>query len=358
MTRARSGLLRCFAAVVLIGSPAHADPTGARELRLYLPAFSGEQPLGLNVATVVNLRIWRTLRVPPNTALRNPNFGAGKVAWDVKPLGEPTITRADNAMRFGGYDMVLIGSAERYGDGVIAQTALTVRPLDDRDAKRGAIWRVAAAARTIDLGLPREIFEFGTMVLRPEIVAEYSKPSAVTLCPTKNTACAGEPLGLSFTAGRHEGDWSFVTSQSGAKGWVLLKALGREPNETVEFAGALISYFRGDMDQAEQLFGQAANTAAADSIVQQDATILQAVAKSRRGAAASEDIDRIRANDPYSRYALQVAVMDALQRAAKGGEARDRLKRLANSVREGRDLFTAGDPWLAQAEAMFAALGI
>lgn len=154
-------------------------------------------------------------------------------------------------------------------------------------------------------------------MLRPELVAAYSRPSAVTLCPVKTTSCTGKPLGSRFTARRHEGDWSFVESKSGDKGWVHLQQLGIEPNETVEFVGGLFSYFRGDMAQAQALFEKAADTAAADSIVRQDAKVLRAIARSRLGAMATGDFDHVIADDPYSRYALQAAVMDALQRYSR-----------------------------------------
>jgi hypothetical protein len=353
-------LARCcaLAAIAASAGAARAEPLATSDFRLFMPAFSGEQPLGLNVATVVNLRIWRTFRRSPWPNPRKIDFGGGTVFWGADPIGEPAIPRADMAIEYGNYDMVLIGSAERYGDGVIAQTSLDVRPLDERDAPNGALWRVAVRGRAIDLGLPRKIFEFGTMALRPEIVADFSKPSAITLCPTKTTGCVGKELGSKFVAIQHDDDWTLVVASSRDKGWVHLKPLGREPNETVEFTGGLISYFRGDMVQAEKLFGKAAGTAAADSIVREDAKILQAAARSRQGSPASAQIDAILADDPYSRYALQVAVMDELHAYSRSGTLTDRLRRLAASVRQSRELFESDDPWLPSAEAIFAALGI
>ena len=359
--RAGRFLARCccaMAAVAAIAGTARAEPVATSDFRLFMPAFSGEQPLGLNVATVVNLRIWRTLRRSPWPNPDKIDFGGGTVFWGAEPIGEPVIPRASAAIEYGSYDMVLIGSAERYGDGVIAQTTLDVRPLDERDAPNGALWRLAVRGRTLELGLPRHIFEFGTMALRPEIVADFSQPSAVTLCPTKTTGCSGKELGSKFVAIQHDGDWTLVVANSRDRGWVHLKPLGREPNETVEFTGGLISYFRGDMVQAEKLLGKAAGTAAADSTVRADARILEAAARSRRGSAASAQIEAILADDPYSRYALQVAVMDALQSHLRSGTVSDRLRRLAAGVRESRELFEPGDPWPASAEAIFAALGI
>jgi hypothetical protein len=253
--------------------------------------------------------------------------------------------------------MVLWGSAEGYGKGVVAGTFLMIRPLREGDAPDGALWRVTVNGIKAELGLPRHLFEFGTIVLRPEVVEAFSRPSALMLCPTKTITCTGKSIGSSFRATQHDGEWTRVVSNTGEAGWVQLRQLGAEPNETVEFTGALASYFRGDLDQAERLFGTTVGTAAADSLVRDDARILQAASRSRLGRAASAQIDEILRNDPFSRYALQVAVMDALQSRARGAEgARDRIITLAGRVRRKEELFQPDDPWFRSVMAISSSL--
>lgn len=351
------GILAAAALLMLSGRPAAAQSLATQQFRIFMPAFGGEQPLGLHVATIVNLRIWRTLRKAPSPNPGNVSFGDGGVLWDTKPISEPTALTAQRALRFTDSDMVLWGAAERYGDGAIASTFLLVRQLKETDAPRGALWQISVAGHRIELGLPRHMFEFGTIALGPDALARFSRPSLLTLCPTRTTVCEGKPIGPTYRAVQHEGDWTRVTSPTGGSGWVHLEQLGDQPTETVEFTGALASYFRGDLTQAERLFARVASTAGADSIAREDAKALRAAALSRMGAPAGELIDRLIADDPYSRYALQIAVMDALQRLS-GDNAPDRLRRLAADVRGSQDLFENGDPWLVDAETIFASLGI
>src|SRR5258705_208345 len=92
---------------------------------------------------------------------------------------------------------------------------------------------------------------------------------------------------------------------------------------------------------------------AANALVKEDAATLRAASLAREGKAANSLIDALRGADPYSTYALQVALMDGLQK----GDAQ-RLRALSAELRAKADLFDEGDDWPRQARGILAAFGI
>ena len=69
-------LILVLIATQLLVANAIADPT-TDEIRLYVPAFDGPGSLGKNVATILNLQIWRTLRKEPDKDPKGEDFGRG-----------------------------------------------------------------------------------------------------------------------------------------------------------------------------------------------------------------------------------------------------------------------------------------
>ncbi len=123
----------------------------AQRVALYIPAFEGEDALGRNVATVLNLQIWQTLRKAPFPNPQRISFGEGMVIWDDVPLSSQTHEGAVEAAREFGTDMVLWGKAWRYGDGVAVQAYLTIVKRDTR-----SIWQIQAGSRgSIGVDVPR-----------------------------------------------------------------------------------------------------------------------------------------------------------------------------------------------------------
>ncbi|HKC03126.1 MAG TPA: hypothetical protein VKC17_07470 [Sphingomicrobium sp.] len=336
------------------GSEVPAQPA-LPDVTIYMARFESSSAIGENVTATLNLGLWRTLRKTPWPA--NPkhlDFGNGLVIWSNETLPAPASRSAAATLRENpDLDMILWGSASPYGPDVIVQSYLLVRPLEDAHAPRGALWTVRRGDRALSLGLPRALYVLGTVPLRRDVVNRFRSPSALRLCATRQRDCAGPQVGPAMRALEHSGPWTQLITPERRQGWVYVPELGDQPSEIVAFTGALIAYYRGDFDQAERLFGRVADTQAANALVKEDAATLRAASLAREGKAANSLIDALRGADPYSTYALQVALMDGLQK----GDAQ-RLRALSAELRAKADLFDEGDDWPRQARGILAAFGI
>ncbi|MEG3164466.1 hypothetical protein U1701_07665 [Sphingomonas sp. PB2P19] len=340
------------AALLAIGSA--ALPPALPDVTLYLPRFAAPGAIGANVTATVNLSIWRTLRKKPWPNPTNLDFGSGLVIWSDDQLPENPARAARATLRDNAdLDMILWGSAQPVGPDVVVQAYLLTRPLEDGAAPRQALWQVSRGGRTLSLGLPRQLYVMGSVPLRRDLVALFDAPSALRVCPTKTRHCAGPAVGPTMRALEHQGPWTSLITPDGRRGWVYLHEIGATSNEIASFTGGLISYYRGDYGQAARLFEAVSTARSANALVQEDAATLRAAALSRAGApGAAAAIDAVRSVDPYSVFALQTAVMDALARPEAGVERR---RTLGAELRRAAGLFDATDPWPRQAAAMLNA---
>jgi hypothetical protein len=362
MTRTAS-ILTLFIACLVTSWPAPAVPP-LTEFRVYIPAFAGQSGLGQNVATILNLGIWRTLRKRPTPNPDNLDFGSATVIWSDEPLPATDLHAAIQALVANRADMILWGLTGSFAEGAAVQAYLLVNPEEKPDAQLRAVWRIERNGHTIQLGLPRHLFEFGIVVVGPEVVARYSSPSALRLCPERDDACTGgQPLGDSqYRALEHHQDWTLVTNEVGQRGWIHFPELRNASNEIVAFTGGLTAYHRGDFSTAARLFRETAGIDVADALVREDALTLQAAALSRRLHSANEAaqlIDQILETNPYSRFAVQVRVMDAIEHYDPNVPASvDRLRTVAANLRANPEMFELEDPWRSAAEQVFSALEI
>ena len=123
--RKLKNLLAIAAVLFAFFGNAHAD---IDEIRLYIPAFEGPDSLGKNVATILNLQIWRTLRREPDRDPRGEDFGRGMIVWGVTPLKEGSHVGAEQAATKDNIasQFVLWGETFPYGSGVISQTYFSI----------------------------------------------------------------------------------------------------------------------------------------------------------------------------------------------------------------------------------------
>ena len=126
-----------LAVPLAIALTASAGRTQGRPITLLVPAFEGPQSLGVNVATILNLQVWQTLRKAPYPNPGKVDFGNGMVTWIDKPLAPQTHETAAGAAKNNAADLVLWGKAARYGAGVVAQSYLTIVP------RRDPLWRTS-----------------------------------------------------------------------------------------------------------------------------------------------------------------------------------------------------------------------
>ena len=154
-----------------------------------------------------------------------------------------------------------------------------------------------------------------------------------------------------------EGDFTLVRQSSGNVGWVALPNLSEAQGEVVSFTAALISYLRGDFEQAETYFSTVRDSKA-DRLVQNDAALLAGISSFRRKKAI-EGLQAAHKQNPYSRFAVQALVMANVSLASDldAGETRNvysgQGRQLMSSYRH---LFAPDDAWLVAADLALRSL--
>ncbi|MBR0900280.1 hypothetical protein JQ616_35470 [Bradyrhizobium tropiciagri] len=342
----RQKVVRCAIVVFcLLAAARPVRPADQISVRTLVPTFTSSTSLGANASTILALRLWTTLRPRPNPNPKDLYFGSGQIEWSERVI-ESTPDAANQMALETGSDLALWGGVEEYGSGIVVLANLRVvrdRPATDTLQK----WVVKFRDQRIELRLPSNNYQFSPLVIPKDVAAKYSRPNQITVCEQKSPDCAGRRLGSPFRSIRIDGDFALVRQPSGATGWVLLPDLSQAQGEVIDFTAALISYLRGDFEQAEQLFSRVRDSRT-DSLVHNDATLLAGVSRFRRG----EGIDGVRSaheQNPYSRFGVQALVMAniSMAQAAQSGESRTANLKEANSLIESyRHLFSDTDPWL------------
>jgi hypothetical protein len=355
----RQEIACCACAFVLWAGAAPARAAEDFTVVTFVPTFAGPTNLGASVSTILALRLWTTLRPRPNPNPDNLFFGTGKIEWSKRTI--ETRQAAIESARKTQSEMALWGTVGEYGPGVIVASNLVIAPSAPAAIARQT-WPVKVGSVSLQLGLPSISYRFSTLLLSKDVVEKYSRPNQVRVCEKKVAECAGRLLGDSFRGVRKEDDFIFVRQSSLAVGWVPIPDLSAGQSEVVGFTAALISYMRGDFEQAEAYFSQVRDGRPvvdqdtrdykADSLVRNDAALLAGISKFRR----KREIDGLRAahaQNPYSRYAVQALVMADLDVAASlpAGDAKaSHVKEASELVESYRHLFPPDDPWLNGAD--------
>jgi hypothetical protein len=338
-------LLVALAAIATFGQ--------ARPITLLVPPFEGPDSLGTNVAAILNLQVWQTLRKAPFPNPARLSFGDGLVTWIDEPLSSPMHEQAARAAVENDADLVLWGKALRYGTGVVVQSYLTIL------AQRPAIWRVAltgsANTSALEVALPRLRYEFRPIVLGGAIVATNSTPDALRLYPSPT---AREPIGRVgsyFTALRQEGAAAQVQSGD-VTGWIRLPALSSSRTEVVDFVGGVIRIMRADWAGARTLFGNVITNPQAPTTLKADAHLYRAAALERSGESGADEARRAYALNPYDRTVVSYLAMSQLASAARMTANDSRREGALTETRRlldaNRFLFPARDPWFTRAVAL------
>jgi hypothetical protein len=330
-------------------APAMAAPP----IGILVPYFTGDGGIGRNVSTTLYFQVWRTLRRTPWPNPKGLDFGSGIAYYQTDPLEPATSDAALARGAEAGANLVLWGDARTLGDGVVVQAYLATPPPPASDAGPEA-WVLRRGSHSVALGLPRRIFDFKPFVLSQDLVRRYQTPEAMTMCRTKVMPCAGMPLGDDWTALEHDNVWARVRGAQGAIGWLNLPEIDREPNPVAEFSAALLSYDRGDFQQARDYFTRAAKREEAGAAVRQDALTLAAIAGLRQGLPTLPELQRLAEDDPYSLYLFQATAMARLSAALgkPSEQARAERETLRSLVAKNRDLFPADSSWPGDFDAV------
>jgi hypothetical protein len=324
-------------------------------VRVLVPTFGGPTGLGANAATILALRIWTTFRPRPDPNPQNLNFGRGQFMWSRRVIDDSP-EEANRAAVETQSDMALWGSAAEYGSGVVV-TANLVIPTTTEPQRTRQLWTVAHRSAKLALGLPNSSYQFAPLVMRSEVVASYSRPNRIRVCAEKVAECDGPPLGSLFRELRVSGDFVRVRLANNTVGWVALPNLAETQGEVIDFVAALVSYLRGDLEQAERYLDRVRQSQA-DAVVRLDAALLAGICRYRRGL-GTDLLRAVHTENPYSRYAVQALAMadiDAALRERRGAERTARVKEANDLVASYRHLFAPGDPWLRAADSLLRSL--
>jgi hypothetical protein len=305
-------------------------------------------PLGSNVATVLNLKLWRTLR--------RQKIG-GKVLWTTEPLPNNSHGEAERCARNNNAQMILWGNATPFVDKVLVQSFLSIPDYEDLRSEYPENWTVILPCETapidISVSLPRRRYEFSSIVLDKELVDRYTLPSALRLYSTKGGKTVVGDLGAGFTAGKHDGDYTFVTPDAGKAGWIYVPKLDSEV-EIINFTGGLMRLFRADYSGASQLLHKVSDTAASTSL-KIDALLLEALAKAKQNQDPIPLVDAAIALNPHLQTSVKFKVAALASNYMAHSESKQKQREMAGLLKrvisESGYLFSADDKWLAAAYA-------
>ena len=334
---------------------------------IYIPAFNGPQEISLNVATVLNLQIWRTLR----KAVNNKTFGRGLVVWDTTPLQSQSFESADEQARLGLLvsqgervypQFVFWGKAREFGSGIVVECFLSIPPSYAKKAHDG--WDVTISHSGGDFrvhaDLPQRRYEFSPIILRKEVVETTVSPR---LCKSMPLAMKKKfPIGSvggKFDARQQLEQWVLLESE-GKVGWVPLPKLSERRSEVVDFVGGLIRIFRSDWDGANHLFERVVKNPKSPTTLKVDSLLYQALAKIKAGHDATENIVLARQLAPFYQITAVYSVMAKLEALKKGGHAAEIKTNIIHEIKEelarNEQLFLSDDPWLATVSKLLDAV--
>ena len=341
------------------------------EIRLFVPAFKGPNNLGKNVATILNLQVWRTLRMEPDRDPQGENFGLGMIVWSESSLAnashvfaEETATSDNISSQF-----VLWGETFPYGNGMITQTYLSIpvfghyerdgMKLNDFRDNYYEIWklpiRVNQKSILLEVDIPNRRYEFSPIILSQSIVNQYSLPSKLTMYidADKRSKVIGE-VGNKYIGIEPSGHYQKVYSD-GKRGWVYLPDLAKEQNEVVNFIGGLIRIYRADWHGAKDLMDKVITNKSTPVALKIDALLYKGRCLEEIGESGESAFKLAYRLNQYNHYTIRFWMMSRLsklirirQENVKSLSFKENLKKTKLLVAENEFLFSQNDPWLIE----------
>ena len=323
------------------------------QISVLVPAFGGG-PVGKNVATVLNLKLWRTLRPTPHNSQHY--YPGGQVLWSVEPLASNSYEEAERAAKVNNAQLALWGSAVEFGNGVLVQCFLSIPEYEDLRREQPEKWLVTLACRDstkiqLEVTVPRRRYEFSPITLDSELVATYSIPSALKLYRTADNKTPVGDLGNSYTAIQHDGDYTKVVSDNKQTGWVYVPKLSSEI-EIVNFTGGLVRLLRADYPGAIELLKKISDSRAGTSL-KFDALLLQAIAKAKQGEDPNPVVDVAIALNPHLQAGIKFKITSLLWKYVTSSESQreqvSTAKELKRVISDNSYLFSTDDKWMLAA---------
>jgi hypothetical protein len=340
--------------------------SSADQVRLFIPAFESPGSLGLNVATVLNLQVWQTLRRAPTPNPKGLSFGDGLILWNDDPLDQPSHAAAERAGALNDVsaDMILWGKAYAYGPGVVVQPHLTISDGNVARRARPEKWKLdiptGDGGVTLTADVPARRYTFEPIVLRSDVVARYSAPAALKIYSAKEGGAELGTLGAQlFRARQHDGDRVLVVLNPGpaqVEGWVRLPSLSASRMEVVDFVGGLIRVMRTDWDGARTLIRRVLENTHTPTALRIDSLLYLGLLDEKQGRSGRVSIQQAYDLNRLAQSSATFMIMSAFAdygRVVSRGESAERRAAVVSEIRRLIDtqafLFPEGDDWLAAA---------
>jgi hypothetical protein len=182
--------------------------------------------------------------------------------------------------------------------------------------------------------------------LSREVIQRYTLPSALKLYAQREG-------GDAYVAIQLEPRVALVRS-NGMEGWIRLPELAATRTEVVDFVGGVIRVFIGDWNGAIKLMGKVVENKKTRAPLRHDAYLYLAMAMERRSRPARATVERALALNPFSRIAIQYAIMCDLAQLTRlsfptqRDEAETITKRIKTTLEDNIHLFAKNDSWVLQ----------
>lgn len=248
---------------------------------------------------------------------------------------------------------VFWGKVREFGSGIVVGCFLSIPPSYAKEVHDG--WDVTiphgGGDFRVHADLPQRRYEFSPIILRKELVENYSKPTALQIYATRDEKeIPIGSVGEKFEARQHLDQWVLLESD-GKVGWVPLPMLSESRNEVVDFVSGLIRIFRSDWNGANQLFGRVVKNDRSPTALKVDALLYQTLARIKAGHDATENIALAGQLAPIYKVTTVYSIMAKLEALKKSGHSSKTKTNIIHEIKEelarNEHLFLTDDPWLS-----------
>lgn len=325
------------------------------QVRILVPAFSGERQLGIATSNLLRLQVSQTFQAA-GTATR------AMMVFQDRQLRTPSHEAAQLAgVQLGATaHLVLWGESYEYPDGVVVRAHLSTTPLLYSRVRRPELWTIEVPGPQpirIRSELPRSLYEFPQIIVPTEAARYFHDVDALIIYRDRQfTQPIGHFMDL-YTAREYQEDAALVTS-GGVTGWVRLPHLLEQRTEIVEFVSGYFRLLRGDWQGARTMFGNMLRRETITSEMRVDANLFLGLIEEKTGRSGLEYFRRATELNEFDRQAASYLLMGHLAQAMRPGVDRGRaVAALREEVRRQAPLFAEDNPWMAQMRRAAEALG-
>ena len=340
-------------------------------------SLTGKSEIGWKTALILGLQIWRTYSSP--TRAKSQFDNANIIFNTQSPPTTPEEVEKLARRQRNKPNLVLWGRTSLYGDGVVVEPSLLVRPGAGKNGLGSNIWSITVPtgkeSRTISVDIPEWQYEFAPIVLDSNMVLNFTKNSMLDRglqisylhiyeLKSTNTKIIGLVGATPVQALKHEGDWSLVTVQDiNRPGWIYLPHLSTRPSELVNFCSGVIRILRKDWPGAVDLFQEVLEKNGAPTSIKVNSYLYMAIAydKMNDEAKSYSMIAEAYKLNPYAKTTTKYLLMSylarltrALSRGPQGPERKEIIHSIQELLSKNKVLFAEDDGWIMQVRQVLA----